>query len=271
VAAGLGKAVQAIRAAWNGPSAPPVRVLPLHLERDELPGPTMHAPGVVLGVEEKTFGPMTLDLFGADAHLLVLGDAGCGKTNLLRLLATGLMELYSPDELVFAIVDPRGTLHDAVPDKYVGGYASSVTQAARLAEAVNVELVRRLPDEPRQSAEAAGPQVVLLVDDYDIVTAAGTHPLAGFIGYLAAGRDIGLHAIVTRRVAGSSRGLYEPFVMAMRESGAVGLIMSGERTEGPLMGSVRAALQPPGRGVVIRAGQTPTTVQIALMSDERRP
>jgi DNA segregation ATPase FtsK/SpoIIIE, S-DNA-T family len=260
---GLAKAVRAIRGAWTGPSAPPVRVLPLRLDRAELPG----TPGVVLGVEEKTFGPVTLDLFGRDPHLLVLGDAECGKTNLLHLVAQSLIEQYGPHELVFAVVDPRGTLDDTVPDKYLGGYAASVTQAGRLAEAVRVELARRMPDEPvqRYASGAAGPHVVLLVDDYDIVTAGGMQPLAGFTGYLAAGRDIGLHAVVTRRVAGSSRGLYEPFIMALRESGAVGLIMSGERAEGPLMGSVRATTQPPGRGVLVRAGEAPTTVQIALV------
>jgi DNA segregation ATPase FtsK/SpoIIIE, S-DNA-T family len=262
-AEGLTKAVRAIRSAWTGPPAPPVRVLPLRLERGELPA----TPDVVLGLEEKTFGPATLDIFGRDPHLLVLGDAECGKTNVLHLVAQSLIEQYTPDELVFAVVDPRGTLHDVVPDKYLGGYAGSGPQAARLAEAVKVELARRMPDQPvqRHTAESADPHVVLLVDDYDIVTAAGTQPLAGFTGYLAAGRDIGLHAVVTRRVAGSARGLYEPFVMALRESGAVGLIMSGERAEGPLIGSLRATTQPPGRGVLVRAGQAPTTVQIALV------
>ena len=267
---GLEAAIKAVSAAWTGPHAPPVRVLPPVLRRSAVPPAPDRSPGIVLGLEEASFGPSVLDLFGRDPHLLVLGDAGCGKSNLLRLIATTLMERYSSAELVFAVVDPRRSLQGAIPEEYLGGYATTVQLAAGLAHAVTEELAKRtLAASPDSDGplQAEGPRVVLLVDDQDVVNAANTQPLAGFTPYLSAGRDIGLHVVVTRRVAGAARGLYEPFTMALREAGAVGLIMSGERAEGQLIGPVRAAPQPPGRGLLVRPGRPPETVQTAFVGD----
>lgn len=260
-ALGLENAVRAVASAWSGPGAAPVRVLPPLVGRDELPPADDRSPGVVLGIEEVSFGPAILDLFGRDPHLLVLGDAGSGKTALLRLVAESLMERYTADEIVFAVVDPRRTLQGVIPEEYLGAYAPTVALAAGLAEVVSKELATRSDDGTGEEG-AAPPRVVLLVDDHDVVTASNTQPLASFTRYLSSGRDIGLHAVVTRRVAGATRGLYEPFTMALREAGAVGLIMSGERSEGQLLGPVRAGPQPPGRGLLVRPGQPPATVQI---------
>ena len=271
MADGLAAAVKAISAAWSGPDAPPVRVLPRMLGRPALPPPPAGSPGVVIGLTESTFGPAMLDLFGRDPHLLVLGDAGCGKTALLRLIAESLMEQYSPDELVFAVVDPRRTLQDAIPEEYLGAYASTAALAASLAQAVTKELATRSTDEPGADPGQGAPHVVLLVDDHDVISASNTQPLGGFTQYLSAGRDIGLHAVITRRVAGAARGLYEPFTLALREAGAVGLIMSGERSEGQLIGPVRAASQPPGRGLLVRPGQSPETVQTGFSPGAASP
>jgi hypothetical protein len=46
-----------------------------------------------------------------------------------------------------------------------------------------------------------GPRVVVLVDDYDMLTAAGQQPPAPFLPYVPSARDIGLHFVVARRVA----------------------------------------------------------------------
>ena len=45
-----------------------------------------------IGLDQSALAPVVLDLFGRDQHLLVLGDNECGKTNLLRLVAQGLIE-----------------------------------------------------------------------------------------------------------------------------------------------------------------------------------
>jgi S-DNA-T family DNA segregation ATPase FtsK/SpoIIIE len=106
---------------------------------------------------------------------------------------------------------------------------------------------------------------VLLVDDYDALAAAGGSPLAALLPYLATGRDVGLHVLMTRRVAGAARGLYEQFTLGVREAGCLGLIMAGDRTEGQLLGGVRAGTMPVGRGQLVRAGTPARIVQTAYL------
>ena len=76
------------------------------------------------------------------------------------------------------------------------------------------------------------------------------------------GPEINLSAIIARRVAGASRGLYEPVFNTVRESGATGFMFSGDRTEGLLLGGERARSLPTGRARMFRMGQPGETVQI---------
>ena len=46
----------------------------------------------------------------------------------------------------------------------------------------------------------------------------------------------------------------------VREAGCLGLIMSGDRTEGQLLAGVRAGTMPVGRGKLVRAGEQVRTV-----------
>ncbi|HEY7486525.1 MAG TPA: type VII secretion protein EccCa [Streptosporangiaceae bacterium] len=262
---------RAVAAAWHGEPAPRVRVLPHRLSVASLPGKDAEPERVAIGVDETTLQPVLLDLFDRDQNLIVLGDGECGKTNLLRLIVRGLVDRYPPGKLVFAVMDPRRGLRDVAPEEYIGGYASNAKVCAGLAEGVAGELQGRLPDEvadQRALPEGAwftGPRIVVLADDYDVLTTAGQQPLAPFLPYVPSGRDIGLHVVVARRVAGSSRGLFEPFLTTVRESGATALVMAGDRGEGPLFPSVYAAAQPPGRGLLVRRGETVRLMQTALL------
>ncbi|WP_433260120.1 type VII secretion protein EccCa [Actinosynnema sp. CS-041913] len=252
----LAQAVRAVRSSWIGPTAPPVRVLPGLLPADALPGV---ASGIPFGVEESTLGPAVLDLFGDDRHLLVLGDGGCGKSNLLRVLASRLVASHTEDELVFAVFDPRRTLRSVVPESHLGGYAPNAALAAQLAGSVGEELANRV------ESGGSGPRVVLLMDDYDVLTAGGARPLSPLAPYVSA--DVGLHVVMTRRVLGASRGIYEPFTTVVRESGCTGLLMSGDRSEGQVFPGVRPSVLPVGRGLLIRQGDPARTVQTAYAGE----
>jgi S-DNA-T family DNA segregation ATPase FtsK/SpoIIIE len=74
---------------------------------------------------------------------------------------------------------------------------------------------------------------------------------------------VGLHLVITRRAGGASRVLYEPVIQRLRELSSPGLVMSGPSDEGALIGSVRPALLPPGRGRLVTRREGVRLVQLA--------
>ncbi|WP_327404100.1 type VII secretion protein EccCa [Streptomyces sp. NBC_01288] len=273
----LERTARTIRATWSGETAQPVRVLPQILEPHLLPGPAAEPRRVPIGLDQTQLAPVLLDLFEHDQHLLIMGDSECGKTNLLRAVAEGLIERYSEDELVFGVMDPRRGLRGAVPEEYRGGYAYNAKLCAGLSAGIAGELEKRLPDESADGADlepgswGSGPRIVILVDDYDVLTTAGQQPLAPFLPYIPSAQDIGLHFVLTRRVAGASRGLYEPLLQSLRESGASALVMAGDRSEGQLFPGVYAGRQPSGRGVLVRRGEPNRLIQTVHTGHRQDP
>ncbi|MER7174133.1 type VII secretion protein EccCb, partial [Streptomyces mesophilus] len=271
----LERTARTVRATWTGEVAQPVRVLPHVLEKELLPGPSAEPKRVPIALDQSALKPVLLDLFHHDQHLIVMGDSECGKTNLLRVIAEGLMERYTEDELVFAVYDPRRGLRGAIPEEYRGGYAYNAKLAAGLSNGIATELEKRLPDETQDTEDlepgswGSGPRIVVLVDDYDVLTTAGQQPLSPFLPYIPSAADIGLHFVLTRRVAGASRGLYEPMVQGLRESGSSALVMTGDRSEGQLFPGVYASQQPSGRGVFVRRGEASRLIQTVHAGSDR--
>ncbi|MEU9581335.1 type VII secretion protein EccCa [Streptomyces chilikensis] len=262
----LERTARQVRATWTGEVAQPVRVLPHVLEPNALPTAAAEPRRVPVGLDQSQLEPVLLDLFRHDQHLVVMGDSECGKTNLLKVVVQGLVERHGEDELVFGVFDPRRGLRGAVPEEYRGGYAYNSKLAAGLAAGIAAELEKRLPDEGTDGEDLepgsfSGPRIVILVDDYDVLTTAGQQPLAPFVPYIPSAVDIGLHFVVTRRVAGAARGLYEPLLLGLRESGASALVMAGDRGEGQLFPGVYAGPQPPGRGVLVQRGRPSRLIQ----------
>ncbi len=260
---------RAVAQAWRGQRVPAVRVLPVLVEAPSMPDAVEEPDGVPIGVAESTLSPVLINLFGKDPHLIVLGDGESGKTSLLRGIARGLIERNSSDELVLAVYDPRRGLTEFADGPHVGGYAANSRLAGGLTAAICTELAKRMPDDVIDPAALLtdrgweGPQIVLLVDDYDVLTAAGQAPLEPFAPYLPSARDIGLHVVVSRPVAGASRGMWDPVISLIRDTGATGVILSGDRAEGQLVQGVYAAPQPSGRGVFARRGEARQSIQLA--------
>lgn len=106
------------------------------------------------------------------------------------------------------------------------------------------------------------------MDDYDLVASGGTNPLSVLHELLPHARDIGLHLIVARRVGGAARALYEPLLQRLRELDSPGLLMSGSREEGPLLGGLRPQSMPAGRGTLVRRRDGNRVVQTAWSPPE---
>ena len=258
--------------AWPGPGVAPVRLLPALLPWPDLERAGRHGvDGIPFGLGERDLRPVGLDLLGADTHVLAVGDQGSGKTSFLRAVVRGCVDRHGDDELVFAVIDPRRSLLGLVPDASLGAYAPTSQAAAGLARSLAQELGRRLPGDQLTPAELrarswwAGPEIVVLIDDLELLGGDGGSPLAPLLPYLPQARDLGLHVVAARHSGGIGRALFEPFLQRLRELGATGLVLRGDRQEGQLWPGVYPSSLPPGRGQLARRGRRPTLVQVAYL------
>ena len=85
----------------------------------------------------------------------------------------------------------------------------------------------------------SGPEIYLVVDDYDLVASATGNPLTPLVDYLPHAKDLGLHVIVARRSGGAARAMFDPVLARLRDLGCMGLMMSASPDEGILLGAVR--------------------------------
>ncbi|MFY1583659.1 type VII secretion protein EccCa [Micromonospora sp. WMMD734] len=268
---GLDDLVSRVAAAWTGPPAPAIRMLPTMVGYAEVAAGPPPEGRIRLGLDEAELRPTMLDLFGTDQHLLVFGDAASGKTSLLRLLVRDLTAQFTDDQVVFAVIDLRRTMLDVVPEPYRGAYAGTASAAQGLVHGVAEEIRRRLPpdtltvEQLRARSWWSGPEVVVLCDDYDLLPGGGAGPLAPFLDFLPQSRDLGFHLVLARRSGGAGRAIHEPVPQRMKEVGCAGLLLSGERQEGQLWPQTHLSVQPPGRGRLMRRGRRPTLVQLAYV------
>lgn len=240
-------------------AAPAVRVLPAAVD---LPLLADRTSGPGLGLREQDLGTEVLDLFGADPGLLAFGDPETGRTNLLKSIASQLIDSHAPGDVIFAVFDPRQNLRNFIPDEYLGEYASNALVAARLAEFVAGQIRDRMGDGSKPALTI--PRIVLLVDDYDILAAAGNQPLRALAAHIPAGADAGLHAVVASRINGAAVAIHDPFLSAIRAAGGPVALFSGERTEGVIANGERPAQLPTGRARILRPGRRTLVVQTFL-------
>jgi ESX secretion system protein EccC len=274
-AAGLPEAARAVvdqvRDSWRGRSAPAVRMLPAVLPAAELPPPS--GPRIPFGIDENALATVSAD-FSADPHFLIIGDTESGKSNLLRLLVSGLTTSFTPADAMILFIDYRRSLLDASDIPHKLGYVTSSAAAGPVLSDLREALTGRLP-KPDLTAEQLrtrswwkGADVYIVVDDYDLV-AGGASPLASLADLLPQARDIGMHLILARSGGGAGRAMFEPVIQRMREMGSPGLIMSGSKDEGQLFGGVRPSQQPQGRGYFVERRGGSRLVQAAYLGDPR--
>ncbi|MFF5082241.1 type VII secretion protein EccCa [Actinoplanes sp. NPDC000266] len=260
--------VKEIAANWHGPSAPKVRLLPALVPYEDLEAGAGTGLRMPIGLAEADLRPVEID-FASDPHFLLFGDAECGKSTFLRTLATTITQRFAPEEARIILVDYRRSLMDLPETEHRIGYGIQAPKTLELMQSVAGYMERRLPgpdvtaQQLRDRSWWTGPELFVLVDDYDLVVAGPANPLTPLLEYLPQARDIGLHLILTRRAGGAGRSLYEPIIQRLRELSAPGLVMSGPSDEGPLIGPIRPALMPPGRGRLLTRREGVRLIQLA--------
>jgi ESX secretion system protein EccC len=268
LAAGVADLVKRIDAAWHGARAPQVRLLPPLLPVDALPAAVPGDRRIPIGIAENDLEPVFVD-FASDPHLIAFGDVESGKSGLLRLIAQGIMARYTPEQAVISVVDYRRSLLGVVDGPHLLDYCGSEAVLTPAIAQVEAAMRQRLPgsevtpEQLRNRSWWTGPELFLLVDDYDLVATQSGNPLAPLAQFVPQARDIGLHLVVVRRTGGASRALFEAVLQRMRDIATPGIQLSGSRDEGALIGDLKPSPQPPGRGFLVTRRSGAGLVQLA--------
>ncbi|MER6913307.1 type VII secretion protein EccCa [Streptomyces sp. NPDC000594] len=261
--------VESVAAGWDGPPAPPIRLLPPVLPVAEVP-PVEGDLRFALGLEETGLRPRWHD-FEQHPHLFVVGDTECGKTNVLRLAGRAIAARYTPAEARVVLADTRRNLYDAVPEEYRLGYAVQGSGLADLVKRASGSLTKRVPGAEITPERLplrdwwAGPRLYLLIDDYDLLATPGQQPLSPVLDLLAQGTDIGLHVVIARSSANAMRGMSDPVLRRLLELGTPSLLFSCPREEGTFLVGAPPKKLPPGRAQLVTRRAAPVLVQTALV------
>lgn len=255
-------------------SAPRVRMLPEVLPYAQLaslsrPGTDGERTRIPLGVGEADLKVVYADL-ERDPLMLVLGDSESGKTSVLRSIARGLTTGNTAASAKLIVVDYRRSMLGEIEGDHLAGYAATESALRPMVEHLVQILEDRMPgadvtpEQLRSRSWWTGPRITLLVDDLDLVITSSSHPLEPLSRFLPHARDVGFSIVLARRSGGAARALFDPFIARVRDLGGAGLLLSGNRDEGPLLGGVRPGPLPPGRGKLITRDGGLRLVQTAL-------
>ncbi|MFG2117027.1 type VII secretion protein EccCa [Streptomyces sp. NPDC048718] len=256
---------------WTAPGAPEVRLLPRELPAHELPaGHAEPRRGVAFAIDENNLEPVFVN-FERDPFFLVFGDSESGKSNMLRLLIKQITERYDGSTAKFFVIDNRRALLDVTPASHLAEYVPMSNNMEHHVDALADLMRRRTPSadvtaqQLRDRSWWQGPNLFVVVDDYDLVSTSSGNPLSKLTELLPFARDVGVRFIIARSAAGASRASYESFMQRMMELGAQGVLLSGDPQEGDVLGGVRMRPMPPGRGIYVSRQRGNPLVQTGLM------
>ena len=250
--AGVTKMVAAVKDAWPGPPGPKLRLLPTRITLDRVRELAPGSTDLLLGINEKALVPVGLNV-RRDPHLLIFGEAQSGKSTLLRSYLREVTRLHTPETAQMFVVDYRRANLGEFSDEWIADYATNAETAHTLATGLADFIRDRLPggdvtpEQLRHRSWWEGKEAFVVVDDYELVATSQGNPLEPLLPLLAQAVDIGLHVVIARRSGGAGR-LYDNIVTAMRDLAQPGILLSGDPSEGALIGQLRAAPAVPGRG-----------------------
>jgi S-DNA-T family DNA segregation ATPase FtsK/SpoIIIE len=277
LADGVSDLVNRIKSSWKGRPAPKVRLLPDLLPYEQLPTAEQQPnPKLVpIGINEDGLKPVYLN-FQAEPHFYAFAERESGRSSLMRTIVRGIATRYTPQEALILLVDFRRSMLGFLDSGHLLEYSSSADQLKGNVRDVVAALKKRLPgpdvtqEQLRNRSWWSGPELFVVVDDYELVAPQGNNPLAPLGEYIAQASDVGLHIVLARNSGGANRALYDPIIGKLREVSAPGLAMSANKDEGQLIGNIKSRQLPPGRGTLVsrslRGG--PQMIQTAFIRHE---
>ncbi|QSB07089.1 type VII secretion protein EccCa [Natronoglycomyces albus] len=271
---GVKDVVAKVKGGWKKASAPKVRLLPDELAYADLPVEEYQGKRdkwrIPVGLAEADLEPVYVD-FANEPHFMMFSDTETGKSSFLRQLVTSVQARTGEREAKFILIDYRRSLLGAVNSRQLVKHCSTASHVKEVVSAVTEVSRERLPPDnvtPQQLRERSwwsGPEMFIIIDDYDLVASGFDNPLTPLVEFIPQGRDIGLHIVVTRRSGGAAKSLFDGFIGGMKNLGTPGFQGSVPRSEGDLL--TKAGLYPPGRGMFITRKAT-QLVQMAWLPPE---
>jgi len=247
--------------------APPVRVLPdriyLHQLAPDSPGPESDYRTrwtVPVGIRESDLA-VAYNHMHTSGHQLIFGASKSGKTTIAHAIARAICARNSPEQVRFMVADYRSGLLEAVPETHLlaaGAINRNHTTLEASVKALAINLTKRLPpaeltpSQLRARSWWTGPDIVLLVDDWHMIVAAGgmVSPMAPLAALIPASADIGLHLIVTCQMSQALRSTMDKFVGAAYGAGSPTMFLSGEKQDFPSR-EILVRKRPPGQAFYV--------------------
>jgi S-DNA-T family DNA segregation ATPase FtsK/SpoIIIE len=193
---------------------------------------------------------------GEDHGLIVIGDSESGKTSLLRGIARQVTQNRTPEQAKLIILDHRMTMLREFDGPGLLGYSTGLERSMEVVGGLVEGLRKRLPggdvtpEQLRDRSWWTGPEIYLLVDDYDLVATSRGNPLKPLLDLLPQARAIGLHIFVTRQAGGASRAVVDPVLGRLKELNTPAVLLSIPKDEMAIWG-MKPARRAKGRGLLL--------------------
>ncbi|RJQ80422.1 hypothetical protein D5S17_08140 [Pseudonocardiaceae bacterium YIM PH 21723] len=197
--------------------------------------------------------------FADDQHLSIFGDRESGKTTLLRTVIKGITGQYTPEQAMFLVLDPHHSLSGLVDEEHLLGHAVTTRSMDHMLGDVITSLRKRVPGShitQRQSRNQAwwtGPDVFVVVDDYEQLMNGFQQQLAPLGEMLGLAGSIGLHLIAACSAEAAYKQLYDRVLGAARER-SLAIVLPGMPGGGRLPDSIEVSEGPAGRADLVRPG-----------------
>lgn len=227
------------------------------------------APGkVVVALRERDLSPVVWDL-RRKPHLAVLGKPESGRTTALRSACRAIMDVYSPDQAQFHVIDLQRQMRRSVDRGYLASYSLTSAQARTRMLALVEELqARKPPDDVDLDPEAAatqrfweGPEIFVVIDNSELLSAnSADYPFTparmggeSIASLAQQGEQLGLHIIYSAQLDQnySHGSLASPLWRTVRQMFSPTLILDGDPALAAVAtNSVRPQSQDrPGKGL----------------------